>query len=298
MPTNTSKYANEELMVLLNQLLKLNTEVKELMHTNVVHHQVKVPSRREIISKGKTYTTLKPAVIRLMRKVEKRDKVDEDRKIRIMRVHPKLSKFLRLKERGLPTDVYPDTLVMSYFSDWVTREGRSDKKNVKLFGRDDPFVLLFKEELSQPGSGPDMKDDDGNVHKTSVLDSSGNVVNEFPRCKHMVIFKNLYSQKRQLQGDKYVQKREVVSGDEHTSLLPIMEKERDLLKNVLKEARKKYTASLDKYNTLLSKQEEAKSLGDNSARTSLLMAKRELDENTRKYTSLLTSNNLPHKIKV
>lgn len=302
MPTNVAKYNDDELIMLLSKLQTLNKEIKELMHTNVRHQQSKVETRSAIISRGKVYRELKPMTAKLLKECEKKkDKESGEkkpRKIRITRIHPKLAKFLRLKERGLPVDKYPDTLVMSYFSDWVVREGRRDGLNVKLFGRNDEFVQLFKEELSQLGSGADKKDEEGNEIQTSVLDKDGNIVNPFPRCKHMVIFKNQYVQKRQLQGDTFVVKREPISGDEYTQCLPVYEKERDLLTKTLKDARGKYKKNFDKYHELLAKQEEAKNVGDNSARSAALLSKKDMEDSCKKYIQLLNTNSLTHKLKV
>lgn len=290
-----AKYKDDSLIRKLTTLYDLNTEIKNLMHTNVHYYQSKVPSRSQMVSKGKVYTQLKVPTTRLVREEEKKLKDDtpSTRKMRISRIHPKLARFLRLKERGLPTDKYPDSLVMSYFADWVAREGRRDGNNVKLFGRDDPFVLLFKEELSLPGSGPDNEDG-----PTSVLDKDGNIINPFPRRKHMVVFKNLFVQKRQLQGDTYVTKRESIVGEEYANSLSLYEKERELLTKTLGDSRNRYTKADDKYKALLSKQEEAKSMGDTSVNTLLPQYKKEVDEAMRAYLLLLDQHNLTHKLSV
>lgn len=319
MPTNTSKFNNEELMHMLNKLYAKNNDMKNLIHENVVYHQSKVPSKRQMISLGKNFTDMKPHVNKILRKRDKKEGRKTGRKIRISRIHPKLARFLRLKERGLPTDVYYDALVMSYIADWTVREGRSDGINIKLFGRDDPFVLLFKDELSLPGSAPNQVEEDPNLFQapalddeglpledeegrpyllTSILDRDGNPVKPFARCKHMFIFKNMYIQKRKLQDKTYVTQREVIAGEEYANALPFIEKEKDLLTNVLKDARSKYKSALDKYEGLSQKQEQAKNLGDSSMRSTLVLAKKELDESAKKYTQLLTINNLSHKIKV
>jgi hypothetical protein len=319
MPTNTSKYNEEELIKILEQLRAKNTEIKELIHTNVIYHQSKVPTKREMVTLGKKFTDMKPVVNKALKKRDKKEGKKTERKIRISRIHPKLARFLRLKERGLPSDVYYDAIVMSYFADWVVREGRSDGVNVKLNGKDDPFVVLFREELSQPGSAANQLEEDENLFQapaydndgnavldkngnqllaTSVLDRDGNVAKPFPRCKHMFIFKNMYVQKRKLQGDTYITQREVITGEEYTNALPAIERERDLFKDVLKEVRKKYKDTLKRYEELSHKQEQAKSLGDTSVRTSLLLCKKDLDDAAKKYITILNNNYLTHKIKV
>lgn len=293
--------------------------MKELIHSNVVYHQSKVPAKRAMISLGKNFTDMKPHVNKILRKRDKKEGRKTERKIRISRIHPKLARFLKLKERGLPTDVYYDALVMSYVADWTVREGRSDGVNIRLFGKDDPFVLLFKEELSLPGAGPNQVEEDPNLFQapalddeglpleddegrpyllTSVLDREGNPVKPFARCKHMFVFKNMYVQKRKLQGNTYVTQREVIAGEEYTNALPFIQKERELLTTTLKDSRTRYKTALDKYENLAKKQEQARDLGDTSVRSTLITAKKELDEAARKYTQVLTSNNLPHKIKV
>jgi hypothetical protein len=191
--------------------------------------------------------------------------------------------------------------------------------NIKLFGKDDPFVVLFKNELSLPGSGPlqveedpslfqapclddrdhPVLDDDGRpLLLTSVLDREGNPVKPFARCKHMFIFKNLYAQKRKLVGKAYVTQREVIAGTEYDNALPAMKKEKELLTGLLKETRGKYKTCLDRYESLIRKQDQAKSLEDTSARSALTVAKRSLEASYKAYTELLTANNLPYKIKL
>lgn len=296
MPTDTSKYKNDPLISLLDQLRKKNEELKTLMHTEVIEYQGTVPSRREMISRGKKYTDLKPHVIKMLKMQEKKSVDKPKRSMKLTKVDPRLSKFLRLKERGLPEDVYPDILVMSYFADWVVREGRSDGKNVKLFGKDDPFVRLFKPELSAPGSSSDGENEYGELVERAVLDEAGNPVNPFPVCKHMTIFKDLYPRKRKLVGKVYKDTRDTVTGDEYDTLIPVYQKERDFLTTTLNAARTKYKDTSKKYHELVCKETDAKTLGDGALRSSLVLAKRNLDVATREYKSLLDQNSLPHKL--
>jgi len=296
MTTDIVKYKDDPLLQLLGQLYAKNNELKELLHTNVLKDQGDRPSRRNMVSRSKKYTDLKETVIKLIKLEAKNSADKKKRPMKLTKIDPRLAKFLLLKERGLPQHVYPDILVLSYFHDWVVREGRVDGRNVRLFGKDDPFVRLFKAELSQPGSGEDIVNEDETVTPTSVLDAEGNPVRPFPICKHMTIFSNLYLHKKKLVGKTYQEVRDTVSGDEYNSLIPLFEKERLFLTTTLKDARTKYKGALASYNNLLSKETDAKSLGDSSFRVSLLNAKRVLDTATREYEQVLDSNHLPHKL--
>jgi hypothetical protein len=296
MTTDIAKYKDDPLLQLLGQLYLKNNELKELMHTNVIKDQGDRPTRRNMVSRSKKYTDLKDTAIRLI-KMEAKNSVDKKKRpMKLTKIDPRLAKFLLLKERGLPTHVYPDILVLSYFHDWVVREGRLDGRNVRLFGKDDPFVRLFKAELSQPGSGEDIVNEDDTVTPTSVLDSEGNPVRPFPICKHMTIFSGLYLHKRKVSGKTYQDVRDTVTGDEYNSLVPIFEKERLFLTTTLKDARTKYKTANTNYNNLLSKENDAKMLGDSSFRVSLMNAKRQLDAATREYKQVLESNHLTHKL--
>ncbi len=297
MPSNNDKYKDETLFKEIDALRKLHLELKDAVHADGIHHQTTVPRRKELIALGSVYTTAKNHVVRLAKardkKVAKENGAPSRSKLRVVRVDANLSKFLRLKERGLPVDMYPDTVSTSYFTNWVVATGRQNGKEVKLFGPTDEFVILFGDDLKKPGSGPKIKDPiTGQETLTSVLDATGAQINPFYMNKHMTIFKDHYPQVVRNTNGKIERKRDVISRDQYPEVYEKMQLEHDLFTNTLGDARKRYRRAQDNLAKLQDKREKAFQVGDTSISYSIQEAQRELNIAKKDYISLLTVNSL------
>jgi len=300
MPSNNDKYKSEELVVEALALRDLHLKLKDAIHTTGVRHQTKVQSRKEMISSSTVFTKAKDHVIRLAKSRDKKDAKNSDKpttsNLRVVRVDQALASFLRLRERGLPADMYPDTLVTSNFTDWVVRTGRQNGREVKLFGTTDEFVKLFGEELKMLGSGPTTKNADGTETKTAVLDKSGNQINPFNMNKHMFIFAPHYPRVPKNTNGKYEKGRDVISRDEFPEIYDIMEREHALFTGTLGDARKRYRDAQNSLKTLQDKKDKALQVGDRSIQDSITRATQELKAAKQSYTGILNANRIPHNI--
>lgn len=316
MPSNNDKYKTEELVLEAIALRDLHLRLKDLVHDNRVRHQTKVPSRKEMISSSTVYTKMKDHVIKLVKARDKKDAKVSGKpsmsKLRVVRVDNTLSSFLRLKERGLPTDMYPDTLVTSYFTDWVVRCGLQNGKEVLLTRNGVPvnqyaadFIRLFDADLKRLGSGPTVKIGAVNPSTgvvsdrevlTSVFDDTGKQINPFNMNKHMFIFAPHYPQVPKNTNGRFEKGREVINRDEHVSVYELMQKEHTLFTVDIGNARKRYRETQDVLKKLQDKKDKAIQVGDRTITDSISRASTDLFNAKQQYTSILNSNHITHNI--
>lgn len=317
MPSNNDKYKEEELVVEALALRDLHLKLKDAIHDPKIRHQTKVPCRKDMISSSTVYTKAKDHVIRLAKARDKKEAKANGKssgsKLRVVRVDSALSTFLRLRERGLPADMYPDTLVTSYFTDWVVRSGLQNGKEVRLLDHNGlpvnaaaaEFVRLFGEDLKRPKSGPTIKP--GQIdpvtkqvatHEilTSVLDAQGRQINPFNMNKHMFIFAPHYPQVPKSNHGKYEKGREVISREDHPDIYERMEKEHALFTGELGTARKRYRDAQDTLKELQEKKDKAVQVGDRTINDSITRATNELRLAKQAYVSILNTNLIPHNI--
>lgn len=316
MPSNNDKYKTEELVLEVIALRDLHLKLKDLIHDNRVRHQTKVPTRKELISSSTVYTKVKDHVIRLSKARDKKDAKTSGKgstsKLRVVRVDGTLASFLRLKERGLPADMYPDTLVTSYFTDWVVRCGLQNGKEVLLTRDGNPinqhaadFIRLFSADLKRLGSGPTVKVGQVDPHTglvsdrevlTSVFDDTGRQINPFNMNKHMFIFAPHYPQVAKNIGGKLNKGREVINRDEHPDVYDLMHKEHTLFTVDIGNARKRYRETQDTLKRLQDKKDKAIQVGDRTITDSITRASTDLFVAKQHYTNILNSNRITHGI--
>ena len=318
MPTNNDKYKEEKLIIKLNQVRDGHLHLKDVTHDPRIRHQGTFPSRKEMISMSTVYTKAKNDVIRLLKARDKKNAKasgeSSESKLRVARIDQTLSTFLRLRERGLPVDLYPDTLVTSSFTDWVVRSGLQNGKEVLLMKDGYPinsaaaeFISLFKDDLKKLGSGPTIKV--GQIDpktkqpspieiKSSVFDENGVQINPFNMNKHMFIFASHYPQVSRNVNGKYNKRREVVSRDavENAHLYEIMQKEHTLFTKEIGNARRKYRDAQDKLKSLQDKKDKALLVGDRTINDSITRAATDLRIAKQQYISILDANNISHNI--
>lgn len=301
MPTKTEQYKNEVLVEKAQELRTKHNELKNAIHSGNVRHQTEPPSRKEMISMGTVYTKLKENGVRLCKLRDKKEAKAQGKsnpsKLRVVKVDAALSQFLRLKERGLPEDMYPDTLVTSYFANWVVIENRQKGTEVKLNGPDDPFVKLFLEDLQKPGSGPTLKDEEtGEETETAVLDANGKQINPLKMNKHMFIFASHYIRKMKTVNGKSAMRREVVSKADYPDEYARILQEHHLLTEVFKSARKDYVNAKREVARLQEGKEKAVQVGDVSINDSIQKANAALRKARNEYVALLNKNLFKHSI--
>lgn len=316
MPANNDKYNQESLVLEALELRKLHLQLKDLMHDDKIRHQTKIPSRKEMISTSTVYTKAKEHVVRLIKSRDKKDAKAEGKpsstKLRVVRVDEALASFLRLKERGLPADMYPDTLVTSNFTDWVVRSGLQNGKEVLLTKDGKPvntsaadFIRLFSEDLKRAGSGPTIKAGEKDPVTgmtvtedtlTSVLDQSGKQVRPFNMNKHMFIFAAHYPQVPKNIGGRYEKGRDVVTREDHTDIYERMQREHTLFTGDLGNARKRFRTAQDDLKKLQEKKDKALQVGDRSIQDSISRATQELRTAKQAYITILNNNYIPHNI--
>lgn len=304
MPSNTDKYKDEFLVSEAIRLRKKHEELKALVHTEGIRHSTKVPKKREFITLGSVYTKAKEHGARLCSAKDKREakemKGTGSGRLRVVRVDKVLSEFLGLEKRGLPKDMYSDSLVTSMFTDWAFRTGRQNGREIKLFGPEDDFVKLFGEDLKKPGSGPfkKVKDSSGKetVIETSVLDADGNQINPFLMNKHMFIFKFHYPQKPKTTSGKYTMGRDIISKDDYPHIYERIQREREFLTIDLNEKRTAFKKAKNNLEKLTKSKENALKVGDTSIEASIRAADQEYRETRSAYIRLLNLNKLPFNI--
>lgn len=316
MPANNEEFKNDPLVKSIIELRESLLKLKDSIHQNNIRHSVKVLSRMEIINLSTILTKWKDDTIRLVKaRSKKEDKASgktSGSKLRVVRVDKTLSQFLRLKERGLPEDKYPDTLVTSNFTDWVVRSGLQNGKEVRLFNNGTPvnsaaaeFLNLFSEDLKRQGAGPTIKPGQidpktglvSEVQITSaVLDEYGKQINPFNMNKHMFIFSFHYPQVPKNVNNSYVKSRDVISRDEYPEVYAKMQEEHTLLTVTLGNARKAYKESQEQLKKLQDKKDKALQVGDRTIGDSIELAQAKLRENKMVYTSILNMNHIPHLI--
>lgn len=320
MPSNNDKYKTEELVVEALAIRDLHLKLKDEIHNPKVRHQTKVPTRKEMISSSTVYTKAKDHVIRLAKGRDKKEAKANGKssgsKLRVVRVDEKLSAFLGLKNRGLPIDMYPDTLVTSGFTDWVVRSGLQNGKEVLLTGYKTgnyqpvnqaaaDFMQLFGDDLKRLGSGPTVKAGQvdpatGQVSAvevlTAVLDQQGRQINPFNMNKHMFIFAPHYPQVPKNTNGKYEKGREVISKDEFPDVYELMQREHALFTGELGNARKRYRDAQDALKKLQDKKDKAVLVGDRTINDSISRAQNELRQAKQSYIGILNTNFIPHNI--
>lgn len=310
MPSNNDKYKDEDLVCEAIALRELHMQLKDRIHDPKVRHQTKIPSRKEMISSGTVYTKLKGYALRLAKARDKKEDKASGKssgsKLRVVRVDSTLSTFLRLKERNLPVDMYPDTLVTSYFTDWVVRSGLQKGKEVLLTGSPGrEFIDLFGDDLKKLGSGPLIKANNidprtGKVvlvdTPTAVLDADGKQINPFNMNKHMHIFASHYPQVPKKVNGHYEKGREVISRDEYPKVYEQMQSEHTLFTVHIGNARRRYRALQDRLLSLQEKKAMALEVGDSTITDSIAEASHELRLAKQEYISLLNENNITHHI--
>lgn len=254
-----------------------------------------------MIIMSSAFTQAKGHVVRLAKlrdkKVAKDDGVPSRSRLRVVRVDDKLSRFLRLKERHLPVDMYPDTVVTSYFTNWVVATGRQNGKEVKLFGPTDEFIILFGDDLKKLGSGPNIKSVDPitgqqKITQTAVLDADGKQINPFHMNKHMTIFAAHYPQVSKNTNGKIERKRDVILKDQYPDVYDIMQQEHDLFTHVLGDARKRFCLAQKNLAKLQTKKDKALQVGETSITYSIQSAQSELNIAKKDYATLLIGNSL------
>ena len=316
MPSNNDKYKGEELVLEALALRELHLKLKDEIHNPKVRHQTKVPTRKDMISSSTVYTKAKDHVIRLAKGRDKKEAKlngkSSGSKLRVVRVDAALAQFLRLKERSLPVDMYPDTLVTSNFTDWVVRSGLQKGKEVLLTingapinGTATEFLKLFGDDLRRLGSGPTVKV--GQVDPatglvatqeilTSVLDQTGRQINPFNMNKHMFIFAPHYPQVPKNTNGRYEKGREVISKDEFPDVYERMQKEHALFTGELGNARKRFRDAQDNLKKLQDKKDKAVLVGDRTIMDSISRATNELRTAKQSYVNILNTNLIPHQI--
>lgn len=300
MVSKMEQYKAEPLVQEILEIRNLHMKLKDLIHTNAVRHQSNVPSRKELITMSKPFTEIKDHVIRLCKVRDRASAKAQSPKLRVAAIDATLSKFLRLKERGLPMGMYPDTLVTSYFADWAYRTGRSNGMEIKLNGPNDEFVQLFGDDLKRLGSGPTIKvkDNNGNVVSTvltSVLDANGNQINPFRMNKHMFVFAPHYLSVPKASKEGRMG-RQVLPQADNQQVYVVLQKEHDLMVGPLKEARKRYTQASKKLDVLQAKKDKALQVGERSIIDTIYKVGDEIKTSKVAYIALLNQNNLPHSL--
>lgn len=304
MPTNNDKYKQERIVLLAKEARTLHLKLKDLIHNDKIRHQGNIPTRKQMISMGTVYTRITLHATKLAKardkKLAKASGKSNGSKLRVVRINDTLSKFLCLKERGLPENVYSDTLVTSNWTNWGIANGRQEGKIIKLYGRNDPFVQLFMNDLKELGSGPTTKitNSNGVVEKvlSRVLDEDGNQINDFFMNKHMKIFANHYPLVPKTTSNKYELGRDVVNKDEYPELYSIMQKEHGLFTGDLKALRKRYCETQKKLKELNDKKDRALEVGDRSINDSIYKATTEYKQAKQAYVTLMNANNIQHII--
>jgi len=316
MPSNNDKYKCEELVIEALALRDLHLNLKDEIHNPKIRHQNKTPTRKEMISSSTVYTKTKDHIIRLAKLRDKKESKlsgkSSGSKLRVVRVDEALAQFLRLKERSLPVDMYPDTLVTSNFTDWVVRSGLQKGKEVLLTSNGVPvnnsakeFLKLFGEDLRRLGSGPTIKI--GQIDHstgqtatqdilTSVLDQSSRQINPFNMNKHMFIFAPHYPQVPKNTNGRYEKGREVISKEEYPDVYERMQKEHALFTGELGNARKRYRDSQENLKKLQDKKDKAILVGDRTIMDSISRATIELRAAKQMYVNILNTNLIPHQI--
>jgi hypothetical protein len=316
MPANTEEYKNDPFVLSIIDIRTDFLKLKDLIHQGNVRHSVKVPSRKELISLKTVFTKWKDDATRVVKaKAKKADKASgktSGSKLRVVKIDKALSQFLRLKERGLPEDKYPDTLVTSNFTDWVVRSGLQNGKEVRLFNNNVPvnaasseFLQLFGKDLRELGSGPTIKIGQINPNTglvsqcevlTAVLDENGVQINPFNMNKHMFIFSSHYPQVTKNVNGTYTKGRDVISKDDHPDVYAKMQEEHTLLTSTLGNARKAYKEAQETVKKLQDKKDKAIQVGDRTISDSIEMAQNRYRECKSLYVSILNKNNIPHMI--
>lgn len=302
MPSNNDKYKQEELVLLAIELRDLHLKLKDAVHDPKVRQQTKIPTRKEFISASTVYTKAKDHAIRLCKARDKKEAKASGKsngsKLRVVRVDAALSRFLRLKERALPEDMYPDTLVTSNFTNWVVANNLQNGKEVKLMSSaaGAEFIRLFGNDLKQPGSGPTIKNQDGTETLTSVLDSEGKQINPFNMNKHMAVFAKHYPQVPKSSGGTYKKGREVIDKDKFPQIYEIMQQEHALFTGQLGDSRKRYREAQDVLKKLTDKKSKAIDVGDRGITDAVKRAELDLKQSKQEYVKLLNTNRIPHTI--
>ncbi len=278
-----AQYADEELVKLAIDIRTKHLKLKDLIHLDGIRLQQKVKTRTELISDAKVFTKMRDHAISLVK--------EKSNKLKLVQVNDTLASFLRLNERnfspiynsnGEEVWYYSGNLMLSYFVNWVVSTGRHDGKNVKLFGPNDPFVKLFKDDLLEAG----------------IVDEAGEQVAPFPSNKHMRIFTRHYPNESRLVGKDYSNARIQISESEHPDIYQRMESERTLLKGEMGKVRNAYRDSCKKYQTLIDRRSAAEEVGDTAFDTHLSNAYNNMAQKTRTYMALLNKNGFEHSLRV
>lgn len=309
MPSADDKYKSEPLVQLALELRDGHKQLKELLHKTGVRYQEKIPPRKDFQSNGTVFTQAKNHSVRLAKIRDKKhaqaNKVPGSGKIRVVKVDDKLIQFVGGAKRGFTQNMYSDTAITSFFTNWATANNRLNGREVKLYGDTDEFVKLFKEDLQRLGSGPTIKktglDKDGKKvvleeTKTAVLDENGKQINPFHMNKHMFVFASHYPQKAKSTGTKFKPGREVVSKEDYPEVYEKIKLEHKLLTVDLKEARKKYKDALESLEALKKKKEKAQQVGDRSINENISRAESELKFSKQQYVQLMNQNKIQHNI--
>lgn len=298
MPTDNGKFKQATLVAKAVEIREKHMRLKDLVHGKNIHRQTVVPPRKQLISWGSVYTKAKDHSIKLYKKKEKKDAKSENKgtssKMRIVRIDATLSKFLRTRERGFSeVDMYQDTLVTSYFTDWVVRNGLQNGKEVKL---NQEFISLFGEDLKKLGTGPTKIDSNGTEVKTAVLDPSGNQINPLNMNKHMTVFAFHYPQKTKTVNGRTTTGREVIAKDEYPRVYEEIKKEHTLMTIDLKQARNAYKKAQTLVRDLGERKKVAPKYGDRSIDDDMRNAEDSLKRAKTEYVRILNANRLPHTL--
>lgn len=294
MVTKNDKYKNDSLFLEAKRIRELHIKLKNLIHVQGVKIITKdVPSRQEMIVSGALYTEFGKFVVKLCKRIDKKSSTKSKKTINLVEISDNLAKLLELEERGItrgPNGNYICTapLVTSMFGNFTFATGRQSGDEIKLFGKNDPLVTLFENELKSPGSGPTNKK---TGEKTCVLNSKGEQINPFKMNRHMTIFSSHY-----IKSDNDKKKRKVVNKDDVPELYEKIVAEHKLFTDTLHTARDNYKAALKKYDTLKKKKDDAVKVGDDSIKDALLHASDEYKKTKKIYLDLMNKNNIKHNI--
>lgn len=281
MTAAADKFKSNPLIIKLHEARTLHGEFKDLLHKNGISHQKLIPGKREISSQACVYTAAINYVNKTLAKQAKASKDKTTKPLRVCKISPAMSKFLKLQDRGLEPGYYFDTGITSYFSNYVVADARKKSSNVVEL-RDpavDELIILFGDELSKVGSGPTI-----NGVKTAVLDKDRKQINKFMDKMHMVVFKDQYEKKVGANG---VQKRHGIPREDNPKIYEALEKERRVLKEEIKPARRDYVNAQAELQKAKDKMERGISLGDSSIRMKVLNLENQVKDTRNKFIRLL-----------
>ena len=301
MVTSVQTYESELLFKLVAEMKDLHQKHKELLHAKHKFSIInRVSTKRDLIKQNKSLTLAGKFAVKLLKSrdkvVAKQSNTHKTVKTIMVKIKPELAEFLELKKRRLPTDVYIATAATSFFTNYITAHRLKEGKYVKL---NDTLRKVFGEQLKKLGTGPDVKNPDGTVTKTAVLDQNGIQINPLDMTKHMTILSDLYPhivKEVDPKTGKPKRQRLVVKENENQAAYALLTKEADLLINVLSEVRKRYEAAIKKLASLSDTKDSALAVGDNDVNLALTLAHDELIKTRREYVSLMNKHGISHSL--